>query len=195
MFDWEVREQAEYSRNSQISFVKLTKRSYLTASGTALKRTEDPIFLAKADAVVKLAKFISEGATAGIMIPGFKEYRPYPVQAVWRGDEFKIWLKQPLFIDESIYKKAVSQVELSEAVDFEQLAEGVEIQTITNGIVTQKVIDQLQQAVTKSGYQMTDSTSHRELYLDGLPVSDDKQILVRMAITTTGKQPSFAAVN
>ncbi|MFD1317140.1 hypothetical protein [Loigolactobacillus zhaoyuanensis] len=195
MFDWEAMEQAEYSRQAQVSFVKLTERSYLTTSGTAPKRTADPTFLAKAEAVVKLAKIISAGATAGIVIPGFKAYRPYPVQAVWHDDEFKIWLKQPLFISEAIYEQALKQIELSQPVDFEQLAEGTESQIITNGPVTQVMIAELQQTVTKAGYQLAAPGRHRELYLDGLPLTNDKQVLVRIALNVAGQQPPLSAMN
>ncbi|MFC6169234.1 hypothetical protein [Loigolactobacillus jiayinensis] len=195
MFDWETMEQTEYSRRAQVSFVKLTKRSYLTTSGTAPKRAEDPAFLEGAEAVVELAKLISEGSAAGIVISGFKAYRPYPVQAVWQGDEFKIWLKQPLFINKAIYEQALKQIDLAQSVDFEQLAEDTEIQIITNGTVTQAVIDDLQRSVTGAGYQLATPDSHRELYLDGLPLTSDKQVLVRLALNTAGKQPPLATMN
>ena len=195
MFDWEDREQAEYSRSTHISFVELTKRSYLTASGTAPKRTVDPTFFAKAAAVTKLAQLISEGPKAGIEVPGFKDYRPYPVQAVWHGDDFKIWLKQPLFINETIYNQAVNQASLSELVNFEQLSEGTEMQTSFSGAVTATQVDGLQEEAKEVGYQLVDSGSHREVYLDGLPLTDDKQVLVRIPIDATGKRPPLAAVN
>ncbi|MFD1466452.1 hypothetical protein ACFQ4L_10305 [Lapidilactobacillus mulanensis] len=195
MFDWETKERAEYSRSSQVSFVKLTKRSYLTASGIAPKHTNESSFLEKADVVVNLAKLISEGPVAGIDIPGFKNYRPYPVQAVWQGDAFKIWLKQPLFINETIYNQAMNQASLSQSVDFEQLAEGTEIQTIVNGAVTPALVSALQQEVTEVGYQLIEPDSHRELYLDGLPLTNEKQVLLRLALDINVKQPSLAVYN
>ena len=49
MFDWEAREQQNIVAHS-CKFRGTDKRSYLTASGTAPKRTADPTFLAKAAA-------------------------------------------------------------------------------------------------------------------------------------------------
>ncbi|WP_427910976.1 hypothetical protein ABUE38_03065 [Pediococcus parvulus] len=195
MFDWEVREPSEYSRKNEISFVKLTRRSYLTASGSAPNQVDDDTFLKSADAVVRLATIISRGSAAGLLVDGFKAYRPYPVQAVWQGDRYKIWLKQPLFIDESVYQQAIKETKYASLVGFEQLAEGTEIQTISQGKVTPNLLAKLMRAVQTNGYQILDSARHREVYLDGLPVSADKQVLVRLSLSPTDKQPKFAAIN
>ncbi|MDH5108688.1 hypothetical protein OSJ82_06770, partial [Lentilactobacillus kefiri] len=104
MFNWETFEPSEYSRDPKPSYVDLTTRSYVTAKGHAAKHTDDPDFMRLAKATAKVAKAISGGPDKGIPVEGFKEYRPYPVQAVWTdagdGEDFKIWIKQPLFINE-----------------------------------------------------------------------------------------------
>ena len=197
MFDWRVVEQAEYSRQAEPSFVELTTRSYLTSSGVARAHTTDPLFLRRAAAVKQLAELISQGAATGLLIEGFKAYHPYPVQAVWQGDHFKIWLKQPLFIDRAVYEKAMMQADLTEPIDFEQLAEGSEIQAAVPGPLTAdaSVLAKLRQAVVAGGYHLLDEESHRELYLDGLPLTERKLVLVRLAFDPAGKRPSYAARN
>lgn len=195
MFDWESAEPAEYNRGAGISFVALTTRGYLTATGTAAQHTADPAFLTLAKTTAELAAHISQGAKAGLMIPGFKPYRPYPVQAVWTGDAFTIWLKQPLFITASVVAAAKAQVAGATAVSYAEWAEGVEIQTSTTGPVTPAVLTTLKEAAQAQGYALAAGSAHREVYLDGLPLTADKQVLVRLALAPGAKQPPLAARN
>lgn len=195
MFNWEEMETTEYSRSTQPSYIKLTERGYLTATGKAIEGVTDSTFLVKADAVMTLAQLISQGTAAGIHIPGFKAYHPYPLQAVWRGSQFKIWLKQPLFINETVYQAALTRADLLQTVNFEQLAEGTEIQMVTTGPVNQVVVNELHKTLQTAGYESADPLSHREVYLDGLPLTDEKQVLVRVALAASGKQPPLAIIN
>ncbi len=197
MFNWETFEVSEYSRDEEPSFVDLTTRSYITAEGHATQHTSDPAFLELAQAAATVAKTVSDGPEAGIPVSGFKAYRPYPVQAVWtqadQGEDFKIWIKQPLFIDETAFAAAISQADLDSSVagqlKFEHLAEGIEVQTINHGPVTagSPALQQLSQVIETNNYQRLHANQHREVYIDGLPLTADKVVLVRLAIDANGQ--------
>ena len=146
-FDWREVERDEYSRSEEPSFVKLTTRSYITAMGVAPDRVTDQAFTSLAAAVTQIAERISEGPDAGIDIPNFKAYHPYPLQAVWSGGDkiskrhiFRLWLKQPLFIHEDQFEAALTQLHFEPAIaqqlHLEQLAEGFEIQSFNSTPLT-----------------------------------------------------------
>ncbi|WP_225352819.1 hypothetical protein [Lentilactobacillus parafarraginis] len=117
MFNWETFEPDEYSRGETPSFVDLTERSYITATGHATDHTADESFLSLARAAAAVAKTISGGPETDIPVKNFKGYVPYPVQAVWQpagdGEDFKIWIKQPLFIDEAAFNAAIKKTDLA----------------------------------------------------------------------------------
>lgn len=197
MFDWALNEPSEYNRRPKVSFVMLTTRSYLTVSGTALRHTDDDDFLAAAQAVIQLATRISQGPSAGLTIPGFKAYRPYPVQAVWQDTHYQLWLKQPLFITAAVYQTALTQLPLPLPIQFAQMAEGFEIQLATSGTVAPNasVLAQLRDAAQSAGYRLIRPDVHREVYLDGVPVTADKQVLVRLALEPTNTLPRSVVRN
>lgn len=129
-FDWREVERDEYSRSEEPSFVKLTTRSYITAMGVAPDRVTDQAFTSLAAAVTQIAERISEGPDAGIDIPNFKAYHPYPLQAVWSGGDkiskrhiFRLWLKQPLFIHEDQFEAALTQLHFEPAIAQQQWPE------------------------------------------------------------------------
>lgn len=198
MFNWKTFEPDEYSRDPEPSFVDLTTRSYVTAEGHATKHTDDPDFLRLANAAAEVAKTISGGPQKGIPVEGFKEYVPYPVQAVWTqagdGEDFKIWIKQPLFINEKDFDAALTQIDFSDfdlgEIKFEHLAEGIEVQTINTGAVTpeSEALKVLGNTIQKQGYKRLHNNQHREVYIDGLPVDASKVVLVRLAIDANGKE-------
>ncbi|MGF2385034.1 hypothetical protein [Lentilactobacillus otakiensis] len=198
MFNWETFEPDEYSRDPEPSFVDLTTRSYVTAEGHATKHTDDPDFLRLANAAAEVAKTISGGPDKGIPVDGFKEYRPYPVQAVWTdtgdGEDFKIWIKQPLFINEKDFDAALTQIDFSDfdlgEIKFEHLAEGIEIQTVNTGAVTpeSEALKVLTDTIQKQGFTRLHDDQRREVYIDGVPVDSTKLVLVRLAIDANGKQ-------
>lgn len=198
MFNWETFEPDEYSRDKEPSFVDLTTRSYVTAEGHATQHTDDPDFIRLANAAAEVAKTISGGPEKGIPVEGFKEYRPYPVQAVWTdtedGEDFKIWIKQPLFINEKDFDAALTQIDFSDfdlgEIKFEHLAEGIEIQTINTGAVTSdsEALKTLDNTIQKQGFTRLHGNEHREIYIDGLPVDSSKLVLVRLAIDANGKE-------
>lgn len=197
MFNWETFEPAEYSREEKPSFVALTKRSYVTAEGDADDHSSDPNFLRLAAATARIARTISGGPDKGIPVSGFKKYVPYPVQAVWtaqgNNEHFKIWIKQPLFIDEADFAAAMTQIDFDnfdeDEIHFEHLAEGTEIQTINHGAVTADApaFQVLDEAIKSSDYQRLHADQHREVYIDGLPVDADKVVLVRFEIDPNGR--------
>lgn len=117
MFDWETVEPAEYQHDDTPHIVALTTRSYITANGHAYTHTAAATFLTLAKAVQTVAATIANSAALGIEVSGFKAYRPYPLQAVWKpdspGEAFKLWLKQPLFIDAAAYSAAIEHAGLS----------------------------------------------------------------------------------
>lgn len=198
MFNWETFEPSEYSRDPKPSYVDLTTRSYVTAKGHAAKHTDDPDFMRLAKATAKVAKAISGGPDKGIPVEGFKEYRPYPVQAVWTdagdGEDFKIWIKQLLFINEKDFDAALTQIDFSDfdlgEIKFEHLAEGIEIQTINTGTVTPDsgALKVLTDTIQKKGFTRLHDDQHREVYIDGLPVDSSKLVLVRLAIDANGQE-------
>ncbi|MCT3545823.1 hypothetical protein EFR92_10500 [Lentilactobacillus buchneri] len=198
MFNWETFEPDEYSRDKEPSFVDLTTRSYVTAEGHATQHTDDPDFLRLSNAAAEVAKTISGGPGKGIPVEGFKEYRPYPVQAVWTdtgdGEDFKIWIKQPLFINEKDFDAALTQIDFSDfdlgEIKFEHLAEGIEIQIVNTGAVTpdSEALKALENAIQKEGFTRLHGNEHREVYIDGLPVDSSKVVLVRLAIDANGKE-------
>lgn len=178
-FDWQIVETAEYSHDTEPSFVTLTTRSYLTITGHAPNRTRDPEFQAKADVVKAVAAKISKGPGAGIMIDRYRSYRPYPLQAVWSGGDtiddrhdFKLWVKQPLFVKSEYAKQALTQLnlgELGDQVAFENLAEGTEIQSFSATPLTNssQAVQTLTDAVSELGLDQLHQDSHREVYIDG----------------------------
>ncbi|KRO16419.1 hypothetical protein [Lacticaseibacillus saniviri] len=187
MFDWRVNEAEEYSRDAQLSFVNLTTRSYLTVSGDAPEQTADSAFLGAAQALEQLATLISQGPEHGIEIGGFKAYHPYPVQAVWSGGSdaatqthFKLWLKQPLFINQKIFDAAIKQLNSTLPIAFEQLAEGVEIQTAGTNAQRQEALTRLQKGIEARELVRVDPNQHREVYLDG--VSPIETVLYRVEV-------------
>jgi hypothetical protein len=198
MFNWETFEPAEYSRDEKLSFVDLTKRSYVTAEGDANDHSADPNFLRLATAAAQIAKTISGGPANGIPVSGFKDYVPYPVQAVWtaqgNNEHFKIWIKQPLFIDEADFAAAMTQTDFDhfdeDEIHFEHLAEGIEIQTVNRGPLTADApaLQTLTEAIKVNGYKRLHDDQHREVYIDGLPLDEDKVVLVRLAIDPNGQE-------
>ncbi|MTV82256.1 hypothetical protein [Secundilactobacillus folii] len=207
MFNWEQMEPSEYQRSATPSFVELTTRSYITATGTAQDHTADQAFLRLAAGVVAVAQAISDSAKLGINVSGFKTYRPYPVQAVWTStgdgetEQFKIWLKQPLFIHADTFEAAKAQTslddEIAAQIQFEQLAEGTEIQATGTGKtgMMSETLQGLRLRVDKDGYQLVDPEKYREVYLDGLPISEQSDILFRLEIDPNVGQPPISVVN
>ncbi len=198
MFNWETFEPEEYGRIEEPRFVDLTERSYLTAEGDAAEHTDDANFLRLASAAAQVAKTISGGPDNDIPVSGFKAYVPYPVQAVWTakdggGEHFKIWIKQPLFIDEKAFAAAMTKTNFDnfdeDELHFEHLAEGIEIQTINQGPVTldAPALKRLTDAIKDNGYERVHDNQHREVYIDGLPLDNDKVVLVRLEINSMGK--------
>lgn len=191
-FDWQIAETAEYSHDEVPSFVKLTTRSYLTITGTAPARLAAPEFHAKATLLAAIAARISEGPAVGIMIDRYRSYRPYPVQAVWSGGstiatrtQFKLWLKQPLFVNAEHAQAAIAQLDLGDLaaeVRFEDLAEGTEIQSYSEGPVTDQseALATLTEAIDHRGLKRLDPTAHREVYLAGF--EPNAPVLLRLAI-------------
>lgn len=196
MFNWETFEPDEYSRGETPSFVDLTERSYITATGHATDHTADESFLSLARAAAAVAKTISGGPETDIPVKNFKGYVPYPVQAVWQpagdGEDFKIWIKQPLFIDEAAFNAAIKKTDLgdisADQIHFEHLAEGIEIQTISNGPVTVdgKAAARLNAAIKVGGFKRLHEDTHREVYIDGLPLTASKQVILRFEIDPNG---------
>ncbi|MFD1126198.1 hypothetical protein ACFQ22_12630 [Lentilactobacillus raoultii] len=198
MFNWEINEPDEYSKSEHAHFVDLTTRSYITAEGQATKHTDDPEFLRLAKAAARIAKTISDGPDKDIPISGFKPYVPYPIQAVWQktdqGENFKIWIKQPLFVDEDAFKAALEKIHFintkSEELRFEQLAEGIEAQTINHGPIRDnscQAFQVLNKAIDEGGYQRIKEDEYREVYIDNLPITPDSLVLVRFAIDLNGQ--------
>ncbi|KRL62901.1 hypothetical protein FC85_GL001771 [Lentilactobacillus diolivorans DSM 14421] len=198
MFNWETYEPDEYSKSEHAHFVDLTTRSYITAEGHATKHTDDPEFLRLAKAAARIAKTISGGPEEDIPVSGFKAYVPYPVQAVWRktddGEDFKIWIKQPLFIDENAFKAALEKIHFvnthREELHFEQLAEGIEVQTINHGPIKSEncqAFQVLNKTIKEGNYKRTRPNEHREVYIDSLPVTPDSLVLIRFAIDLNGQ--------
>lgn len=198
MFNWETFEPDEYSRNPEPSYVDLTTRSYVTAEGHATKHTDDSNFLRLAGAAAEVAQTISGGPDKGIPVEGFKAYRPYPVQTVWTktsdGEDFKIWIKQPLFINEKDFDAALTRTDFSDfnlgEIKFEHLAEGIEIQTANTGTVTpdSEALKVLTDTIQKKGFKRLQDDQHREVYIDGVPIDSGKLILVRLAIDANGQE-------
>ena len=192
MFNWEILEPAEYQRSVVPELVELTTRSYITAEGRTSSHTADDTFLALAAAVEKLAATIADSPNIGIEVDSFKSYRPYPVQAVWIADgddeRFKIWLKQPLFIHENIFEAAKKIANLAPAlanqIHFEHLTEGTEIQATGHGEAGSQsaALQSLKTAIEQANYQPRNLDTYRELYLDGLPLTDHSDVLFRLEI-------------
>lgn len=198
MFNWEINEPDEYSKSEHAHFVDLTTRSYITAQGYATKHTDDPEFLRLAKAAARISKTISGGPDKDIPISGFKPYVPYPVQAVWQQDEggerFKIWIKQPLFVDEAAFQAALEKIHFvdtkREELHFEKLAEGLEAQTINHGPVKDdscQAFQVLNKAIQEGGFKRIRENEYREVYIDSLPVTPDSLVLVRFAISLSGQ--------
>lgn len=191
-FDWREAEQREYTHETTPSFVTLTTRSYLTVKGHAEKKTADSSFKNAADLLMKIAQKISEGPSAGIEIQNYRSYHPYPVQAVWSGsdnfdqrNDFKLWLKQPLFVKEQYAKTAIDLLGLSDQaadVQFENLAEGTEIQIYSAKPLTvdRSAFELLKGQISDNHLVRLDDTSHREVYVDGDTQTDG--VILRLAI-------------
>ncbi len=205
MFNWETFEPAEYQRSATPSLVKLTTRSYITAEGRAQAHTTDDTFVLLGEAVHKIAAIIADSQNIGIEVAGFKEYRPYPIQAVWTvggtDEAFKIWLKQPLFIHQETFdtakKYANLESGLADQIHFEQLAEGTEIQATGSGEIGSKAktLQTLNAAIEENGYQRTHLDTYRELYLDGLPFSEKTDVLFRLEIDPAIGDPNASVIN
>lgn len=205
MFNWEQMEPNEYQRSSEPAMVELTKRAYITATGHAQNHTDDPAFLKLADGVQKVAATIADSPNIGIEVPGFKEYRPYPVQAVWTpdgdGERFKIWLKQPLFIHEDTFDAAKAHTDLEAAIagqiGFEQLAEGTEAQATGTGEsgANAVTLQGLRTSLATDGYQVKKPGTYREVYLDGVPVTDNSDVLFRLEIDPNVGNPRVSVMN
>lgn len=192
-FNWEEVEQDEYSRSTTPSFVKLTTRSYITAMGVAPNRLADATFTDLSTAVTAVAKQISEGPNVGIKIPNFKAYRPYPLQAVWSGGDkissrhvFRIWLKQPLFIEKAQFTAALAQLDLDPTIakqlHFEQLAEGFEIQSFSDTPLDDSAAALMRIQTTIADNQLVPKYNdrHREVYVAGY--SKTAPVLLRVAL-------------
>lgn len=191
-FDWRNAEAEEYSHDENVSFVNLTTRSYLTITGMAPQKTDDPEFLKLADMLMNISEKISEGPRAGIEIEGYRSYRPYPLQAVWTGGtefdqrkEFKLWIKQPLFVHKKFAKQAIDILQLGDLaqnVQFENLAEGVEIQSFSSQPLrtNDQTFQKIDAEIKERGLERLDLNSHREVYVDGY--KKDHAILLRIAI-------------
>lgn len=208
MFDWERMEPREYQRSAKPSLIKLTTRSYLTATGLAWQHTADKQFLTLANAVRQLAQIIANSPHHGIDVAGFKPYRPYPVQAVWQPadentdqEQYKIWLKQPLFINESVFLAAKKIVAfdplITTKIQFEQLTEGTEIQATGNNQVgtNAEVLQDLHAVVDRNGYRLVAPHQYREVYLDGLQSSKSAAILFRLALDPNVGEPQVSVMN
>lgn len=205
MFNWETFEPAEYQRSATPTLVELTTRSYITATGQAQTHTTDDTFVLLAEAVHKIAAIIADSQNIGIEVAGFKEYRPYPVQAVWTeggtGETFKIWLKQPLFIHQETFEAAKKYANLeptlSDEIHFEQLAEGTELQATGHGEIGPKAqtLRALNATIEENGYQRTNLDTYRELYLDGLPFSEKTDTLFRVQIDPSVGNPTASVRN
>ena len=160
-FDWREVERDEYSRSEEPSFVKLTTRSYITAMGVAPDRVTDQAFTSLAAAVTQIAERISEGPDAGIDIPNFKAYHPYPLQAVWSGGDkiskrhiFRLWLKQPLFIHEDQFEAALTQLHFEPAI-----AQQLHLEA--------PAIARIQTVINRDHLVPKFDDRHREVYLEG----------------------------
>ena len=188
-FDWQVFEDEEYSHDSENSFVKLNERNYITASGTAKDKTSDKEFLALADALSTIAAKISEGPDGGVNIPGFRTYRPYPLQAMWSGGNleertnFQLWIKQPNMVPEEFFHAAIEQLNLDAKllarIKYVRMAEGTEIQSYTDGNIADTIY-KLESEVYASELTQLSQTEHREVYVDGY--GKGKPALVRIPI-------------
>ncbi|GAW98165.1 hypothetical protein [Secundilactobacillus mixtipabuli] len=205
MFNWETYETAEYQRSEEPTLVELTTRSYITAEGKATQHTADDNFILLAEAVEKVAALIADSQDIGIEVTGFKPYRPYPIQAVWTvggtEEQFKIWLKQPLFIHQDIFETAKKYANwekaISDQIHFEQLAEGTEIQATGHGEIGPhaKTLQALNAAIEEAGFQRAHLDTYRELYLDGLPFSEKSDTLFRLKLDPAVGDPKPKVTN
>ncbi len=141
---------------------------------------------------------------------GYFEYTVYPLEGLWgltdegikkqqeKGildkNEFSytLMIKQPLFVDESIFKKALEMVkkkkpnELFEKVFYDEITEGLSIQILHNGSydTEPESFDIMKKYLDENNYERIGFT-HKEIYLSDArkTVPDKLKTILRTKIS------------
>jgi|GEM_PF-4490577 len=198
LFDWSEMETEEYTHDTQNgSVVELGERNYIMLTGSGDEQSDT--FMRDAAAMLKLGQFMTEAPKHGIEIDGFRNYVHYPLNVSWQGDftsphkQYQMLMKHPNFMPKAAVDAAIAQLgaddPIIKQIHYGRFEEGLEAQIGHVGVINQQTIDQLQQFIAASPFEVdTRDTAHRELYLNDITKvpREQWQTILRQRVVAKG---------
>ncbi|KRL60852.1 GyrI-like domain-containing protein [Latilactobacillus fuchuensis] len=196
--NWRQTEKEIYPLKKAPSITTLPSQSFITISGQG--NPNGPEFAQKITALYPIAYKIRMAPKKGIEFSGAFDYTVYPLEGFWSlasghrdGPldkdylQYKIMIKQPSFVDESVFNRAVELAhdkvapELLAQVKFETFDEGDVAMIMHIGSFDDEPASfaKLETFIDASGYQRT-LKEHKEIYISDfrrVPEAKRKTIL------------------
>ncbi|HAT55618.1 MAG TPA: hypothetical protein DCW31_10370 [Lactobacillus sp.] len=190
--DWQVEDKDEYTHDTDHgSLVDLPTRSYIVLSGVGKADPNNRDFVAKADALYKVADYLANAEENNLEIEGYQPFERYPLQAMWervtpgRDAEwrYQLMIRQPDFITKEILQTVefdITNVEQEYLWNIRLLhfSEGLEAQIGNVGLLSRvgSANIKLQQFIKSVGYRSLATESwHMELYLNDVVRTEGSQ--------------------
>jgi hypothetical protein len=143
-YEWKKSEREIYLPKDTPALVDVPKAKYFTISGRG--NPNDTEFSDKIGVLYSLSYAVRMMPKNGFTPNGYFEYTVYPLEGVWSGNltdkstfEYNIMIKQPDFVDESVFEKALEIANkkkpspLLKEVGFEEIEDGLSVQILHIG--------------------------------------------------------------
>lgn len=189
-YEWRKKEKELYLPKAEPVIVQVPKFKFFTIEGKGDPNNKD--FQARIKTLYNLAYTIKMMPKGGTTSKGYFEYAVYPLEGVWdlsdEGKkakefnkdflEYKIMIRQPDFVDEALFQKAIElnakkKNPLFDEVRFEEIEDGLCVQTLHRGSYDeefQTTFKTMEKFIEDNKYKRV-TEKHREIYLK---FTDDK---------------------
>jgi hypothetical protein len=202
-YEWRKQEKELYLPKAEPIIVQVPKFKFFTIEGKG-NPNNNKDFQARVKTLYNLAYTIRMMPKAGITPKGYFEYTVYPLEGVWdistEGKkakefskdflEYKIMIRQPDFVDETLFKKAIElnakkNNPLFGEVRFEEIADGLCVQMLHKGSYDkefQTTFKAMEKFIEDNRYKRM-SKKHREIYLKFTDDKDKMETTIRFFIS------------
>lgn len=189
-YEYKKQEKDIYQPKAKPTLINVPKAGYICIKGEGNPNNED--FGNRVAALYSVAYAIKMMPKKGIIPENYFEYTVYPLEGLWdlslKGREkfdkdeliYTIMIKQPAFVDESLFNKGVQLArknnDLLDEVYFDYIEDGLSVQMLHVGSYdNENVSFDLMKEFIKNNDLEIKSLVHREIYLsDARRVSSDK---------------------
>lgn len=192
-YEWRKQEKEIYGVKNEATLVDIKKASYICIDGKGNPNSED--FVKRIEVLYKLSYAVKMMPKNGNNIDGYFDYTVYPLEGLWSLTEdgcnkefdknellYTIMIKQPSFITEDIFKKAMEitkkkfKSDLLANAYYSEIEDGLSVQILHHGSYDDEPysFNKMKEFIKENNLKIK-SLIHREIYLsDSRKVERDK---------------------